>query len=266
MTGSSAHPGASLGPLVRRHDPDRYLCALFAPVAYREALFALIAFNHELARACEVTREPGLALIRLQWWREVVEGAPRDHEVAAPLHAALASGALQAGSLLAMLDAREAEAEAAFSTLSAWCTWLDQGAGSLAVAGAQALGAPPAALGRVRDLGAGYGMAGQLRNLTTLVASGRCLLPQDVLASHGLSPEAVIGGVTLPALQPVLTQLTQVGLARLGPPQACGRTWCAAGLPAVLARRDLRRGGPPARMRGLGDRTAVMRAALRSRC
>ncbi|WP_431269745.1 hypothetical protein [Dankookia sp. P2] len=31
----------------RRHDPDRFLCALFAPVALREPLFALIAYNHE---------------------------------------------------------------------------------------------------------------------------------------------------------------------------------------------------------------------------
>ena len=75
----------SLADLVRRHDPDRYFCTLFAPAAAREALFTLYAFNHELARAREVTREPGLALIRLQWWREVVEGAVRQHEVARPL-------------------------------------------------------------------------------------------------------------------------------------------------------------------------------------
>ena len=34
----------------------------------------LYAFNHELARAREAVSEPPLALIRLQWWREVVEG------------------------------------------------------------------------------------------------------------------------------------------------------------------------------------------------
>ena len=61
--------------LVRRHDPDRFLTALFAPPEKRDALLTLYAFNHELARAREVASEPPLALIRLQWWREVVEGA-----------------------------------------------------------------------------------------------------------------------------------------------------------------------------------------------
>ncbi len=266
MTSDAAASSASLGPLVRRHDPDRYLCALFAPAVHRETLFTLIAFNHELARACEVTREPGLALIRLQWWREVVEGAQRTHEVATPLHAALTCGALQAATLLAMVDARETEAEAEFSTLAAWSAWVDRGAGSLAVAAAQALGAPAGVLDRMRALGAGYGIAGQLRNVGALAAAGRCLLPEDVLAQHDLSADAIVTGVSPAALQPVLTQLGKAGLAKLAAPQACGRAWIAAGLPAVLARRDLRRGGPPPRMRGVGDRAAVTHSALRSWC
>ena len=68
---------------VRRHDPDRYLSALFAPAERRPLLFALYAFNHELARVAERVREPMLGEIRLEWWREAVEGAfegrPRDH-------------------------------------------------------------------------------------------------------------------------------------------------------------------------------------------
>ena len=74
---------AAMDPLVvfvRRHDPDRFLSALFAPPEKRPALLALYAFNHELARAREAAREPALALIRLHWWREVVQGAPRQHE------------------------------------------------------------------------------------------------------------------------------------------------------------------------------------------
>jgi len=55
--------------LVRRHDPDRFLTALFAPAGRQGALLTLYAFNHELARAREMVSEPPLALIRLQWWR-----------------------------------------------------------------------------------------------------------------------------------------------------------------------------------------------------
>src|SRR6476659_7007587 len=101
----------AIAALVRRHDPDRFLTALFAPPEKRNALLTLYAFNHELARAREVVSEPPLALIRLQWWREVVEGAHRHHVVAGPLRAAIEAGDLVRGDLLPLIDAREAEVE-----------------------------------------------------------------------------------------------------------------------------------------------------------
>ena len=90
-----------VGALARAADYDRYLSALFAPVGRREALFALIAFNHEIARIPEAVSEPMLGRIRLQWWREVVEavyaGAPaRRHEVAVPLADAIRACSLDA--------------------------------------------------------------------------------------------------------------------------------------------------------------------------
>src|SRR6201993_4547541 len=93
----------AIAALVRRHDPDRFLTALFAPPDRRDALLTLYAFNHELARAREVVSEPPLALLRLQWWREVVEGAARRHEVAEPLAAAIDAGDFDRADLLALI-------------------------------------------------------------------------------------------------------------------------------------------------------------------
>ena len=80
-----------------QHDRDRYRTALFAPPDRREALFALYAFNYEIARVRESVTTPMLGQIRLQWWREVVEAAyagmpRRTHEVAVPLAATIATG------------------------------------------------------------------------------------------------------------------------------------------------------------------------------
>ena len=50
---------------MRRHDRDRYQTALFAPAARREALFALYAFNYEIARVRESVTQPMLGQIRL---------------------------------------------------------------------------------------------------------------------------------------------------------------------------------------------------------
>lgn len=248
--------------LVRMHDPDRFLAGLFAPPAHRDTLLALIAFNHELARAREVASEPTLALIRLQWWREVAEGGRRRHEVAAPLGAALDDGRLNAADLLDMIAGREAEADPVIADVAAWQAWLGGTAGALAVAAGRALGGAGDALERLRRLGTAYGVGGQVRSVAALARQGRCLLPADLLAAHGLSVHDVIARPDTPALRPVLAALADWGralLAEAGGPVP--RPLLAAALPAVLARRDLRQAGIAARPRGLGDRLAVVAAA-----
>ena len=152
-----APPAGPLAEFVRRHDPDRFLCALFAPADRREALFALVAYNHELARAREAARNPMAALIRLQWWRDAVEEAaagkpPRRHEVAEPLARAIRSTRLDPADLLALADAREAEAEEegeGIPTVSAFHAYLRGTAGALAVAAARSL--PVYVEGRASD-------------------------------------------------------------------------------------------------------------------
>jgi 15-cis-phytoene synthase len=263
----------SLAPFVRRADPDRFLCSLFAPAPHREALWALIALNHELARAREAAREPMLALIRLQWWREAIEEAaagkpPRRHEVAEPLAQAIAEGALDPADLLGLVDAREAEA-APIPTQAAFGAYLRGTGGGLALAAARLLGAPPAALPRVQEAGAWAGLAGVLRNLAAHAAQGRCLLPEDALAEAGLEPERVVREPG--AAMGLVAAMAEEGAARLAAAVAAldlPRGAVAAVLPAVLARRDftrLARGAPAPAARGLGDRLAVVRAGWRGR-
>jgi 15-cis-phytoene synthase len=96
--------------LVREADRDRYLATLFAPTEHRDALFALYAFNAEIARVREVAREPLPGEIRLQWWRDVLNGE-RDgeaaaHPVAAALRETLARYGFVATPLLELIEAR----------------------------------------------------------------------------------------------------------------------------------------------------------------
>src|SRR5499427_171057 len=103
---------SQVAALVRRHDRDRYQTALFAPAARREALFALYAFNYEIARVRETVTQPMLGQIRLQWWREVLDaayaGAPsRPHPVVIPMTAAIRDFGLTRGHFDRLIDARE---------------------------------------------------------------------------------------------------------------------------------------------------------------
>ncbi len=96
--------------LVREADRDRYLATLFAPAQQRDALFALYAFNVEIARVRELAREPLPGEIRLQWWREALSGE-RDgeaaaHPVAAALRETLARYGLASDRLIDLIDAR----------------------------------------------------------------------------------------------------------------------------------------------------------------
>jgi 15-cis-phytoene synthase len=239
------------GQIVQRHDPDRFLTALFAPADRRETLFTLYAFNHELARAREAAREPLVALMRLQWWREVVEGARRAHEVATPLRRALDEGRLGAADLLAMVDGREAEVEADGVTLEEWRAYVQATAGAVAVAAARALGADDEALATARSYGAAYGAAGILRHRAALAATGRTVLPP------GRDP------------RPVLVEEGRRWLAE-GDAAARGggalpRRALSAVLVAALARRDLARVDDDSRPRGLADRLAVIAAYARGR-
>ena len=219
-----------VGELARQHDPDRFFTTLFAPAAARPALWALYAFNHEIARARETVREPMMAMIRLQWWREVVEGQAKRHEVATPLRVAIDAGMVREADLLALIDAREEDEPEADD---AWLTYVDQTAGALAVAAGHALGAVDTTA--IRAAGLAYGAAGVLRNR---VFSGQAPLP--ALHEAGLAALAA---------------------ARGGP---IARSALPAALPAVLAGRDLKR-ERPIRHRALGDKLAVTLAALTGR-
>ena len=246
----------AIATLVRRHDPDRFLTALFAPPEKRDALLTLYAFNHELARAREAVSEPPLGLIRLQWWREVVEGARRRHEVAEPLAAAIDAGELDRADLLPLIDAREVEAEPAIETLQAT-------AGGLAVAAGRLLGAPDPDV--LRPLGAAYGIAGLLRSVAAHARQGRCMLPEDLLAEHGLTREQVIANPAAVTASALMRQMTREGLGLLDGPIRLPRRAIAAALPAVLARRDLGRAPAFQEQRGLADRLAVILAGIAGR-
>lgn len=111
MTSPEA-PGLSpVGALARAGDEDRFLAALCAPAAMRERLFALIAFNAELAKIPASVSEPLLGEIRLTWWAEALDdlfdrGAARGHEAMQALAAAHGAAPLHRPSLERLVSAR----------------------------------------------------------------------------------------------------------------------------------------------------------------
>lgn len=156
--------------MVRQQDHDRYLTVLHAPRQARASLAAIYAFNVELAGIRAKVREPILGEIRYQWWRERLEetagGTARNHPVLQALLPVLTTDALLQPLLVAAVDARSADLDAAGpATLERLCSLADGAGGAVQaaalqiVAGAEEPGAPARAVGSASFL------AGVLRAL-----------------------------------------------------------------------------------------------------
>lgn len=161
--------------IVQRGDPDRFQALMSAPVAARAKLLPLYAFNLEIARLPWVSKEPMIAEMRLQWWRDIlVEDAPRAHEVAAPLYDLIRTQNLPIALFEQMISARSWDIYTdPFADQDAFDAYIDQTAGNLMWLSALALGADPAVEHKVRDYAYAAGLANYLRAVPELVERSR---------------------------------------------------------------------------------------------
>jgi phytoene synthase len=246
-------PLSAVARLVRQHDRDRFLTALFAPAGARESLFALFAFNYEVARIRELVREPMLGQIRLQWWRDTLAaiyegGAVRRHEVVTPLAHAIAMHGLSRSHFERILEAREMDlGDAPPATLEALETYAEDTAAPLILLALEVLGARDAAAAEAaRHAGAAYALAGLLAALPFHARARRLYLPSDLVVAHGLDVERTVFALNgTPALAAVARAVAARAWSRLAAARA-QRSAVPGGalpalLPSVLAMRALRR-------------------------
>lgn len=179
---------------LRRNDPERFLTALLAPPDRREDLFALYAFNHEVAKTAEVVSEPILGQIRLQWWRESLDGiyagTPRRHYAVEPLARAIERAGLPRADFDRLIDARDGQDldDAPPATLAALETYAAATGGAPVALALRLLGAEEAeTLAAGEAAGTAYALAGLLRALPFQLRRGRHVLPPDLLARHGIA-------------------------------------------------------------------------------
>jgi phytoene synthase len=226
----------SFDQTIRQHDEDRYFAALFAPSDKRGDLFALYALNHELARVAESVREPMMGAIRLQWWRETIEGAregkPREHPVAVALAELFRRHDLPQDLFDAMIDAREMDAAAhIFPDVPALENYADATSGNLMRLAARVLGGAEDDL--VREAGIAYALTGILRAIPFHTARGKVYLPEDLLRAAGTSQADLIGTHSGKKLAPVIARIADAARAHLAKASTLAKPGRA--LPAYLA-------------------------------
>jgi len=175
---------------VRRHDHDRYLTALFLPPPRRAAALALYAFNLEIARTREIVSEPLLGQIRLQWWRETIEGLyagnPREHPVVDALGAAIRIHGLPRERLDGLIDAREADLDDGpppdFETLEAYAV---ETSGELSALVMQTLDrSGEVSIAAARQVGTAWAIIGLARAVGFHAQTQRLYIPEELLSEY----------------------------------------------------------------------------------
>jgi len=198
---------------VREHDPDRYLATLFAPPEAREALFALYAFDHEIARVRHVVREPMAGLVRFQWWREALDGIeankPLAHPVVAAMQAHWARFAPLRPRLDAAIDGRELELSADPPVdLVALERRLAAGCGEIALAAVELLGgSDERSHAAARYLGLARGLTRLVQALPGDLGQERMRLPSALLHRHEVDPKGLAQARDGRALAPAVAAL-----------------------------------------------------------
>ena len=189
---------SAVAEIVRRNDKDRFTTGLFAPPARREALFALYALNAELAKIPDKVSENLMGQIRLEWWRESVEGIGSDeqrpHEVVQALSALLAQTDVGKPDLLALIGARAADLDRVQPRdLGALETYIKQTACTLCRLGITALTVRhPATDAAAEAAGLAYGLIGILRGLVHHARAKRLMLPKQEAEQAGLAVSDVL--------------------------------------------------------------------------
>jgi phytoene synthase len=196
--------------LVRSADRDRYLATLFAPAKHRNALFALYAFNAEIARVRDVAREAIAGEIRLQWWRDVLSGERRGEAAANPVAAALLSAIahyrLAADPLVALIDAHSFDLyDDTFADLAGLEVYLENSFSAVIAAASQIFGVDARAA--ARPAGVAYGLMSLLRMLPLHARRGQLYVPLDLLARHGVRAEEIFAGRSSQGLNAAVAEL-----------------------------------------------------------
>ncbi len=238
--------------VVRQFDKDRYLSALLAPETHRNGLMALYAYSAEISRIRELVSEPLPGEVRLQWWRDLLEGTEHGAVASNPVANALLQTIdryeLPKESLVAMAEARVFDlyndqmptlndlegyaGETVSGVIQLACLVLNDGkeAGTATAAG---------------HAGVAYALTGLMRALPWHASRQQMYLPKDVCDRHNLDVQSVFRGETTAELRAVLAEmrghvrhhLGRVRQASKDVPTACQTAY----LPLVLVEPFLKK-------------------------
>jgi len=236
---------------LRDTDRDRYLACLLAPEEKRPALAALYAFNAELARVRDLVHEPLPGEVRMQYWRDLLEGqshgSSEANPIAAELLAAIEQYSLPRQTLIDMIDARIFDLyDDPMQTRGSLEGYAGETASALIQLASLVLS--PDEAKRSADIAGHAGVAQAIGGLLLLMPlqrhRGQLYLPLDILAATGLDRDSFLAGEDRARISAAIEAFAGLGREHLAKARAAGTIPTAvfpAFLPATLAESVLKK-------------------------
>lgn len=225
---------------VRAFDKERFLCTLFAPAEARTALAALYALDLELSRIRTRVREPLVGFMRVQWWRDAIQGiyAGRrpDHPVAAALTNAIHRYALPHEAFAPLLSARERELDGeVLPDIAALIGHLQETTAPIATLALTVLGCGGSSDRQAaQDVSIGWGLTGLLRALPADARARTLALPQAVAHAAALTQTDPSHAQARPQLRTAVTLLAATAREYLAAARGRRAMVSARALPVLL--------------------------------
>ena len=200
--------------LVRASDKDRFVATLFAPAESRPHLYALYAFNLEIARIAEVAHEALAGEIRMQWWYDALTGTGAGevagHPVASPLLDTLDRCRLSAQPLLDLIEARRSDLyREPIATLAEFDGYVRRTSSALFATAARIIAWNGQEFAGAADAaGLAYGTTTLLAVAPLHAEGGHVYVPSEVLIRHGAGAADLLAGRATEQVSAALAELT----------------------------------------------------------
>ncbi|MCO5580379.1 hypothetical protein L7F22_034246 [Adiantum nelumboides] len=226
---------------VQVHDYVHYLTLLHLPAGLRTAAFTLRAFNVETGRILESAREPQLAMMRFQWWREALDGLYKgtllEHPVVTALSLVIAEHKLSKLWFSRILDARQSdlEMEGAPRTMQDVEKYTESTASALLYLTLEAAGVRSTSADHAAShIGKAEGISLLLKGSPHHSLFRRTYIPIEVAARHNVSQEDIYRKVYSEGLADAVLDVAGVAEAHLSKARALAGTVPSAAVPVLL--------------------------------
>lgn len=207
----------------KEHDRDRYLASLVLPGEKRAEVQALFAFAADVAAVPARVSEPGPGEIRLQWWRDMLEGKEHGTVSGNPLAAAireiLDKYEIPATPLVRLVAARRFDLyQDPMPDAPTFEGYAGETVSVLYHYAAMILadGQEPETGDAAGHLGVAHALIGHMRAFSFNAAHGRIYLPMDRFASEGVSEQQIFAGQPSNELAQTFTSFRDMASNHLG--------------------------------------------------